>query len=109
MASHSGAGIAAAGVYLPRYAIRADEYRRGAGRFAVDGVTEKGVAGFDEDEVTMAVAAGDRLLADVNRAMVHVLAFATSNTVAGGALVAEALGLDPTRARDVSGSADVGE
>ena len=109
MASQSGAGIAAAGFYLPRCAIREDEYRRGAGRFAAEGVTEKGVAGFDEDEVTMAVAAGDRLLADVNRAIVDVLAFATSNTVAGGALVAEALGVDPARARDVWGSTDAGE
>src|SRR3990170_885188 len=35
--------------------------------------------------------------------------FATSGTVGGGGLVAEALGLDPAHARDVLGSPDAGE
>ncbi len=103
------AGIAAAAFYIPRFAIAEEAYRKGAGRLLGDGISEKSVAGFDEDEITMAVAAGDRLLADVNRAMVDVLVFATSNSVAGGALVAEALGLDAAKARDVWGSTDAGE
>jgi uncharacterized OB-fold protein len=102
------AGIVAAGFYIPRSAITSEAYRKAAGHFSGDGIAEKSVAEFDEDEITMAVAAGDRLLADVNLGMVHVLAFATSNSVTGAALVADALGIDPAKARDVRG-ADAGE
>jgi len=102
-------GIAAVGFYLPRFVITAGEYRRGAGRFDANGIEEKGVPGFDEDEITMAVAAGERCLVAAGRRSVDVLAYATSGMLGGGAIVAEALGLDPAKARDVRGSPDAGE
>jgi len=103
------AGIAAVAFRLPRYGITANEYRKGAGRFDAEGIEEKGVPGFDEDAITMAVAAGERCLEAAGHPFVDVLAYATSGTLSGGALVAEALGIDPAKARDVRGSPDAGE
>ncbi len=103
------AGIAAVAFYLPHLVITADEHRRGAGRFHGDGIDEKGVPGFDEDAITMAVAAGGRCLEFAGCPPVDLLAFATSGTLGGGAIAAEALGVDPAKARDVLGSPDAGE
>ena len=102
-ASH-GAGIAAVGFYLPRHVLAAE-----AGGDAAEAVEETSVAGFDEDPITMAVEAGERALTAIGTHAVDVLVFATSGTVGGGGLVAEALGLDPAHARDVLGSPDAGE
>jgi uncharacterized OB-fold protein len=103
------AGIAAVAFHLPRYVITANEHRKGAGRFDAEGIEEKRVPGFDEDAITMAVAAGERCLEAAGRPRVDILAYATSGALSGGALVAEALGIDPAQARDVRGSADAGE
>ncbi|MEK6851571.1 MAG: hypothetical protein AABY30_03420, partial [Candidatus Thermoplasmatota archaeon] len=83
-----GAGIAAVGFYLPRYAIAAEEYRQGSGHPAAEGIEERSVAGFDEDPITMAVEAGERALTAARARGVDVLVFATSGTVGGGGLVA---------------------
>lgn len=103
------AGIAALGFHLPRYVIVGEEYERGAGRTLPKGIKEKSVLGFDEDEITMAVAAAERALTAAKEPVVDVLVFATSGTFGGGAIVAEALGIDAAKARDVLGSPDAGE
>jgi uncharacterized OB-fold protein len=72
-------------------------------------VQEKSVPGFDEDTITMAVGVGERVLTAARHPVVDVLVYATSGTVGGGAIVAEALGLSPANARDVLGSPDAGE
>ena len=51
-------GITGFGVYLPRLRITADEYKKGWGGFGVPGLVEKTVPNFDEDTLTMGVAAG---------------------------------------------------
>jgi len=94
------AGIAAVGFCLPRYVLEAP---------GSEGVVQRSAPGFDEDPITMAVEAGERALAAAGTRAVDVLAYATSGTAGGGALVAEALGIDPARARDVLGSPDGGE
>jgi uncharacterized OB-fold protein len=103
------AGIAAVGVYVPRFVITAAEYRKAIGKFAAKGIEEKTVPGFDEDEITMAVAAGERAIDAAKSPAVDRLVFASSGTLAGGRIVAEALGLNPTEARDILGSPDAGE
>jgi len=103
------AGIAAVGFYVPRYTITSEEYRKAIGKFAAKGIQEKAVPGFDEDEITMAVAAGGRAIDAANSPGIDRLVFASSGTLAGGRIVAEALGLKPEEARDVLGSLDVGE
>ncbi len=103
------AGIAAVAFYFPRHVITSDEYRRGAGQFDAQGIDEKRVPGFDEDAITMAVAAGERCLAAIGPMSVDILAYATAGTLSGGAIVADALGIDAAKARDVRGSRDAGE
>ena len=101
------AGIAAVGFYLPPYRITAEEYRRAVGRFEAPGILEKSVPGFDEDIVTMAVAAGERALDAAGLSSLGLLAFATSGT-AEGSTVAQALGLEDARAKEIGGSRDAG-
>lgn len=47
--------------YFPRYSIKSEAYREAWGHFAGRGILEKTVAGYDEDEVTMAVEAASGL------------------------------------------------
>jgi len=103
------AGIAAVGLYVPRYSISADEFRKALGRFAAVDVEEKSVPGFDEDEVTMAVEAGQRALAAEGAKSVDRLAFVSAGTLTGSRIVAEALGIDADSGRDVLGNAVAGE
>ncbi len=81
------AHIAAHGVYVPKY--RLGKETQGWGR------AEKAVANFDEDAITMAVAAGRECLAGVNPQEVDALFFATTTPPyqdqQGAAIVAEAL------------------
>lgn len=65
------AGIAAYGAYVPRY-------RLGAGTDGWNSRAERAVANFDEDSVTMAVAAGLDCLAGRDRQQVDGLLFATT-------------------------------
>jgi len=101
------AGIAAVGFYVPRYVIAAAEYRKALGKFEAKDIEEKAVPGFDEDEITMAVAAGERAL--MGARAVDKLVFASSGTLAGARIVAEALDVSPERARDILGKTDAGE
>ena len=65
------AGIAAFGGYVPRY-------RLGAGTDGWHSRAERAVANFDEDSVTMAVAAGLDCLAGRDRLLIDGLLFATT-------------------------------
>jgi hydroxymethylglutaryl-CoA synthase len=52
-----GIGILGYGAYLPKYRIKAEEYRKAWGNFSAPGVKEKSLPGYDEDIVTMAIEA----------------------------------------------------
>ena len=67
------AGIAAFGAYVPRY-------RLGASTEGWNSRTERSVANFDEDSVSMAVAAGLDCLAGRDRQDIDGLLFATTTT-----------------------------
>ena len=84
------AGIATFGGYVPRY-------RLGAGTEGWGSRAERAVANFDEDSVTMAVAAGLDCLAGRDRRRVDGLLFATTTPPyaekGGAAIIAAALDL----------------
>ena len=83
-------GIAAYGAYVPRH-------RLGAGTFGWNAGTERSAANFDEDSVTMAVAAGLDCLRGRDRQTVDGLIFATTTPPYAekqcAAIIAEALDL----------------
>ena len=83
-------GIAAYGAYVPRY-------RLGVGTSGWNPGTERSAANFDEDSVTMAVAAGLDCLRDRDRQKVDGLIFATTTPPYAekqcAAIIAEALDL----------------
>lgn len=103
------AGIAAVGFYVPRFVITTAEYRAALGKFEAGNIEEMAVPGFDEDEITMAVAAGERAIDAAKADAVDRLVFASSGTPAGGRMLSEALGFNPEEARDVLGTPDAGE
>jgi 3-hydroxy-3-methylglutaryl CoA synthase len=84
------AGITSYGAYLPLF-------RLGEGTAGWDARVEKAVASYDEDSVTMAVAAGSDCLAGVERKAVDGLYLATTTAPylekQGAAIAAEALDL----------------
>ena len=84
------AGIVAYGAYVPRF-------RLGAETAGWTGSQERAVANFDEDSVTMAVAAGLDCLKGRNRQSVDALFFASSTVPyaekQGAAIIAAALDL----------------
>ena len=65
-------GIKAFGVYVPRYRLGKETAGWGSS-------TEKAIANFDEDSVTMAVAAGRQCLGDIDQDAVDGLLFATTS------------------------------
>ena len=83
-------GIAAYGAYVPRFRLGASTTGWNAG-------TERSVANFDEDSVTMAVAAGLDCLRGRDRQSVDGLIFATTTPPYAekqcAAIIAEALDL----------------
>ena len=99
------AGIAAVGFYLPRYAIAAEEYRRALGKFDAPAIREKSVPGFDEDEITMAVAAADRAIGAEPPAF---LTYGSSSRTSAEGTVSEALGLESAAKREILGEPDAG-
>lgn len=100
------AGIESLTFHFPGYSIKAEEYVRQWGAFRARGVVEKTVAAFDEDEVTLTVAAARRL-PDVE---VGYLATATFGGPPLAGTVATALGLADVRRADFGGSTNaVGE
>ncbi|ELZ29367.1 hypothetical protein C474_13294 [Halogeometricum pallidum JCM 14848] len=76
----SDRGIAAAGVYVPRGCVSADEVAEAWGTFDGRGIDSTAVPAGDEDAVTMAVAAARRALdnADADPASVDAVALATT-------------------------------
>ena len=64
-------GIAAYGAYIPRY-------RLGADTVGWNSRQERAVANFDEDSVTMAVAAGSDCLARRDRSLIDGIVFAST-------------------------------
>jgi hydroxymethylglutaryl-CoA synthase len=66
-------GISAYGTYIPLWRIRRDLISAGK-------TGEKAVASFDEDSVTMAVAAGENCLADMDRQSIDGLFFASTTS-----------------------------
>jgi len=84
------AGIVSYGAYIPRY-------RLGKETTGWDSPVEKAVANFDEDSITMAVAAGMDCIDDLDRDAVDGLLFATTTSPyiekQGAAMVASAVDL----------------
>ncbi len=103
-------GISAYGAYIPY--TRLPLAMIGGGR-ARDGGPEKAVAFYDEDSVTMAVAAAVECLAGVDRATIDAIYFASTTypfqEKQGAALIAKALDLRrDVQSADVSGSLRAG-
>ena len=101
------AGIASYGAYIPFYRLSRAEIARAWGGGAAPG--ERAVANYDEDSLTMAVAAARDCLAGMDRASVEGLYFASTTAPykekQSAALIAAVLGLPPgTVTMDFSGS-----
>jgi len=72
-------GIVSYGAYVPRYRLNRKTLSAAMGWFSGTGVPgEKAVANYDEDSVTMAVAAGFDSLAGFNREALEALYLATT-------------------------------
>jgi hydroxymethylglutaryl-CoA synthase len=105
-------GIRSFGAYVPMLRLPFTAIA-GGGRKAAGGAGEKAVAYFDEDAVTMAVAAGTDCLRGIDRAAVDGVFFASTShpfkEKQGASLIAKALDLrrDISTA-DVSGSLRAG-
>ena len=99
------AGIAAASFYIPRYSISADEYRKALGKFEAHGIREKCVPGFDEDEITMAVAAGERGMGSASPAFI---AYGSSSRTPVLDTIPVALGLENAAKEEILGEPNAG-
>lgn len=100
-------GIRSYGAYLPLYRLSRAEIARAWGGAPQPG--ERAVANYDEDSLTMAVAAARDCLAGIDRASVQGLYFASTTAPykekQSAALIAAVLGLAPEIATmDFSGS-----
>ena len=91
------AGIAAAGCYIPMTRLPLSVLTGCAPR---EGDPERSVAWFDEDSITMGVAAARDCLVGRERGQIDLLLFATTTYAfeekQGGVIVARALGLSPS-------------
>jgi 3-hydroxy-3-methylglutaryl CoA synthase/uncharacterized OB-fold protein len=101
------AGIASLGAYIPYYRLSRAEIARAWGGAAAPG--ERAVAGYDEDSLTMAVAAARDCLVGIDVASIGGLYFASTTSPyrekQGAALIAAVLGLPPsTVTMDFGGS-----
>jgi len=94
----TGIGIRSYGAYLPYWRIKAEEYEKAWGACAA-GIKEKIVASFDEDPVTMAVAAAREAVALIPNAGEEVKYLALASTCfpyaekAAAGTLSQALGL----------------
>ena len=101
------AGIASYGAYIPYYRLSRAEIAKAWGNAAGPG--ERAVASYDEDSLTMAVAAARDCLTGIDRASIGGLYFASTTAPyrekQSAALIAAVLGLAPEAATmDFSGS-----
>ena len=107
-------GITSYGAYIPRYRINRKTIHSATGFMGAGPLPgEKAVANYDEDSVTMAVAAGADCLTETGTDKVSGLYFATTNQPfllrQNSGIVASALDLQPTiRAADFTGSTKSG-
>ena len=107
-------GILGYGVYIPRYRIKAEEYAKAWGSFAVAGVVEKSVPGYDEDVVTMAIEAARNALrrAQLEGAELDAVYLATTSSPYAEKSVATtlavALGAHEVRTADFAASTKAG-
>ncbi len=94
-------GIEALSYYFPLYSIKAEEYFGTWGYFGGRGIREKTVAGYDEDGVTMALAAASGVSRDGE------LGYLATATFAGPRLsttLATTMALKSSRKADFTGS-----
>ncbi len=105
----SVAGIASAGVALPALRL-ARESRRDAWGVASRSVERSATIAFDEDEVTLAVAAARRAIAAAGASSedVGLVAFSTAGSAQGASVVAEAVGASNARLVDAAGRRTAG-
>ena len=105
------AGIASYGAYIPYFRLDRAEIARAWGSSPAPG--ERAVAGYDEDSLTMAVAAARDCLVDIDRASVGGLYFAATTAPykekQSSTMIAAVLGLPADAATmDFSGSLRAG-
>ncbi len=106
--------IIGGGVYVPRYRITAETIADAWGRFQAAGISEKRVAGADEDALTMGAAAARRAIdaAGTEAGSIGTIAFATTTPpLAEGELaprLSAFLGVDDAVTRTLSGSTRAG-
>ena len=110
-------GICSYGGYIPRYRLKRAAVYQAVGWMNPGNIAnakgEKAVANFDEDSITMAVAAGLEALAGMDRSMVEGIYFASTTMPykerLNAGIVSAALGLnDHIRAADFSGGLKAG-
>ena len=107
-------GIVAYGVYVPRYRISRKTISEATGLAKAGSLPgEKAIANYDEDSLTMAVAAGIDCLKGADRAGVDGLYFASTTSPyrerESAAIIATALDLSPNiRTADFSDSLKAG-
>ena len=110
----AGIGISAYGVYIPRYRLSRKTISAAMGWLSPGALPgEKAVANYDEDSLTMAVAAGVDCLKGVDRAGVDGLYFASTTFPyrerESAAIIATALDLSPNiRTADFANSLKAG-
>jgi hydroxymethylglutaryl-CoA synthase len=110
-------GICSYGGYVPRYRLNRGLIYAGIGWMNAGNIAlargEKAVANFDEDSITMAVAAGTDALTGIDRSKVQGVYFASTTMPykerLNAGIISGALGLDETvRAADFSGALKAG-
>lgn len=69
-------GIVSYGAHIPFYRLNRDEIAKAMGRASMGG--EKAVAGYDEDSITMAVAAARECIKGINKGEIDALFFAST-------------------------------
>ena len=107
-------GISAYGAYIPRYRLKREVINSAIGWLNPVGLRgEKAVANYDEDSITMAIAASVNCLNGFDRGKVDALYFATTTSPykerQGAGIIATALDLRPDiETTDFAGSAKAG-
>jgi 3-hydroxy-3-methylglutaryl CoA synthase/uncharacterized OB-fold protein len=110
----AGIGISAYGVYIPRYRLSRKTISGAMGWLSPGALPgEKAVTNYDEDSLTMAVAAGINCLKGADRAEVDSLYFASTTfpyrEKESGAIIGTALDLSPNiRTADMANSLKAG-